>query len=385
MVLLLLPVLMACGSSQKDNHKQAPPVPVEIAEVVEGESLVLLEGIGNVEAFNTIQVRCRVTGELVKKFFSEGDIVTEGQDLFTIDPKPFQASLQEVEAKLRQSQTLYDQARREFDRFSGLYSEKAVSLEQLETKEVDMKSKLAQVELNLAERENARLNLGYCFIKAPLTGKSGKILVDNFNIVNANQDVLVTIRQIQPVKVSFSLPGKFLDEIRDYNSRGPLEIQVFTLDSDKPEIGGLSLVDNTINPRTGMIRLEGRLPNENLRLWPGQFVKVALKLTTTVHATLAPHMALNDGPEGKYAWVVKEDQTVEIRPVKISRRDGVMDVVSEGLRPGERVIVDGQLRLRPGAKVITRAQMREMMQKAGPAPGGSVEKEASRGDKKPES
>jgi membrane fusion protein, multidrug efflux system len=365
-IVLALPLLLACGGSQKNNRPQQPPVPVEIGEVIAGDSPVFLDGIGNVEAFNTVQVRCRVTGELIKSFFREGDMVTTGQDLFTIDPAPFQASLQEVEAKVSQSQTQYEQARREFERFRGLYAEKAVSLEQLETKEVDMKSKHAQVELYLAERENAKLNLGYCFIKAPMTGKTGKILVDNFNIVNANQDVLVSIREIQPVKVSFSLPGRFLDEIRAYNAAGALELRVFTLDNPKPEIGSLRLIDNTINPRTGMIRLEGTLANENMRLWPGLFVKVSLKLTTTYNATLVPQTALIDGPEGKYAWVVKEDQTVEMRPVSVTRRDGTMDVVAEGLKPGERVVTDGQLMLRPGAKVITRAQLREMMQKAGP-------------------
>jgi multidrug efflux system membrane fusion protein len=383
-LVLVLPLLFACGKPQKNNRPQRPPVPVEIGDVVQADSPVFLDGIGNVEAFNVVQIKSRVTGELIRTFFREGDMLTEGQDLFTIDPAPFQASLQEVEAKLSQAQTQYEQARREYRRFQGLYEEKAVSLEQLETKEVDMKSKHAQVELNMAERANAKLNLGYCYIKAPMTGKSGKILVDDFNIVNANQDVLVTIRQIQPVKVSFSLPGKLLDEIRAYHAKGPLELRVFTLESDKPEIGTLHLIDNTINPRTGMIRLEGILANENLRLWPGQFLKVALKLTTTFNATLVPQTALNDGPDGKYAWVVKEDQTVEIRPVKVTRRDGIMDVVAEGLKPGERVITDGQLMLRPGAKVVTRAQLREMMKKAAPGPHGPGEKAAPTKDKKPE-
>jgi len=377
LLICILLLLSSCGDSRKTNNKQAPPVPVEIGEVVARDSAVVLDGIGNVDAFNTIQVRCRVTGELIRTFFREGEMVSKGQDLFTIDPKPFQASLQEVEAKLRQSQTLYEHAKKEYDRFKGLYAEKAVSLEQLETKEVDMKSRLAQVELNQAELENARLNLAYCFIKAPITGKSGKILVDNFNIVNANQDVLVTIRQIQPVRATFSLPGRFLDDIREYNARSPLEALVFTLDSDQPETGSLRLVDNTINPKTGMIRLEATLPNENMRLWPGQFVKVGLKLTTTVNATLAPITALNDGPEGKYAWVVKDDQTVELKPVKVARRDGTMEVVSSGLKPGDRVVTDGQLMLRPGATVITRAQMREMMQKARSAPSGNPKERTS--------
>jgi multidrug efflux system membrane fusion protein len=227
-----------------------------------------------------------------------------------------------------------------------------------------MNSKLHQVELNQAELESARLNLAYCFIQSPLDGQSGERYIDNFNIVNANQDKLVTIKQTRPIKVKFSVPGKFLDQIKEHQSRSPLEVEVLILGSDKPETGSLTLIDNAINPRTGMITLEATCPNAGLRLWPGQFVRVNLKLTVTRNAILVPRRAVSDGPEGQYVWVVQSDQTVSMRPVKIERRWGDSEVVSEGLKRGETVVTDGQLTLQPGAKIVTREQMEKMKEKA---------------------
>jgi membrane fusion protein, multidrug efflux system len=356
----------ACGSTQKESKQGPPPVIVELAEVVQKDSPLFLEGIGNVEAYNTVDVKCRVTGQLIKTYFQDGDSLTAGQRLFTIDPAPFEAKVKEAEAKLKQSQVQHDQAIRDFQRFKTLYAEKATSLEQLETKEVDMNSKLHQVELNQAALDSARLNLGYCHIQAPLHGQSGKIFIDNFNIVNANQDTLVTIKQVQPIKVKFSLPGKYLEQIQGYSAKGTLQIETFVLGSDQPELGALSLVDNHINPKTGMITLEGTFTNPGARLWPGQFVQVRLKLTVSRDALLIPLRAVNDGPEGQYVWVVKEDQTVTIRSIKTSRRDKDMEVVSEGLKPGEKIITDGQLKLYPGAKIVTGAQVDKMKERADP-------------------
>jgi membrane fusion protein, multidrug efflux system len=375
---ILAIALAACGSPQKGSQQEAPPVIVEVAEVVQKDSPLFLEGIGNVEAYNTVDVKCRVTGQLIKTFFKEGDPVKAGQPLFAIDPAPFEAKVKEAEARLRQSKVQHEQASRDYLRFKVLYSEKAISLEQLETKEVDMNSKLYQVELNQAELESARLNLGYCNIDAPLDGESGKRFVDNYNIVNANQDTLVNIKQVQPIKVKYSLPGKYLEEIQRYGAKGSLEVEAVILGSDKPELGSLTLVDNYINPKTGMISLQGTFPNPESRLWPGQFVHVRLKLTVTRDAVLVPLMAVNEGPEGQYVWVVKEDQTVTMRAIKISRRDKDMEVVSEGLKPDEKVITDGQLTLYPGARVVTREQMQIIKGRAAPVKPGPNESRKSR-------
>jgi len=339
-------------------------VPVEIGQVIQQDAPLFLEAIGNVVAFNTVDVRSRVTGELIETFFKRGDLLTKGQQLFTIDPAPFEAKMRESEARLKQSKVQYEQAKREFNRFRVLFQEKAVSQEQLETKEVDMNSKLHQVELNQAELESSKLNLGYCFIESPLDGESGDIYIDNFNIVNANQDKIVTIKQVRPIKIKFSVPGKFLDEIRKYYERAAMEVETSVLGSDKPETGFLTMIDNSINPRTGMIMLEGTFENREIRLWPGQFVQVRLKLTVTKDAVQVPSRAVNDGPEGQYIWLVQQDQTVAMRPVKIDRRNGTMSVISEGLNPGDTVITDGQLTLFPGARIITREQMQKLREKA---------------------
>ena len=362
--------LSGCGKTKKEVKKQNTPIPVEIVEVLLKDSPVFIDAIGNVAAFNTVDVKSRVTGEIIKTFFKAGDPLTAGEDLFTIDPEPFQAKVKESEAKLKQSRVQYEQAKREFLRFQTLYAEKAVSQEQLETKEVDMNSKLYQGELNQAELETARLNLGYCFIKSPLDGESGERYIDVFNIVTANQDKLVTIKQIRPIRVKFSVPGKFLKQIMKYNTNGPLEVQVLILGNDKPETGSLTLIDNYINPKTGMIMLEGTFHNPESRLWPGQFVEVRLKLTVTLDAVLVPQRAVNDGPQGQYVWAVNQDQTVAMRPIKANRRDGNMQVVSEGLQAGERVVTDGQLLLHPGAQIVTREQLQKMKQSAGPEKPG---------------
>ncbi len=377
---LLVAVLNGCGKKQADNNKGRPPVPVDIGEVIQKDTPLFLEGIGNVVALNTVDVRARVTGEIIKKLVDEGDRLTKGQQLFVIDPAPYEAKLKESQAKVRQSKVLYEQAKRDFLRFQALYAEKAVSQEQLETKEVDMNSKLYQVELNQAELESAQLNLGYCFIQSPLDGQSGEIYIDNFNIVKANEDKLVTIKQVQPIKVRFSVPGKLLDRIREHDKSEPMAVEALVLGSDKPEAGTLTLIDNNINLKTGMIVLEGTFSNPGSRLWPGQFVRVRLRLSVTKNAVLVPLRAVNDGPSGQYVWFMNPDQTVAIRPVTVDRRSGDMEVVSKGLKAGDKVITAGRLMLYPGAKVVSRQQIEQMRKGAGPKkPGGPGD-----GTKKPQ-
>jgi membrane fusion protein, multidrug efflux system len=365
--------VVACGKSGKVDKKELPPIPVQLAEVVLGDSPLYLEGIGNAAAYNTVDIRSRVTGELIKKFFKAGDQLVKDQQLFVIDPAPFEAKVKEGEARLKQSKVQYEQAKRDYLRFKALFAEKAVSQEQLETKEVDMHSKQYQAELNQAELETAKLNLGYCFISSPLDGESGDIYVDNHNMVMANQDKLVTIKQTKPIKVKFSVPGKSLEEIRKYSDNGPLSVDALILGSNIPETGVLTLIDNLINPKTGMIMLEGTFPNAESRLWPGQFVRVRLKLAVNRKAALVPERAVNDGPEGQYVWVASLDHTVSMRPVKTSRRNEDMIVVTDGLKQGERVVTEGQLLLHPGARVVTREQIDQMMKKAGPKGGAGKE------------
>jgi multidrug efflux system membrane fusion protein len=348
-------VLAACSKGPAEEKEPPAPVPVEAVQVVQKNTPLFLDAIGTVKAYNTVDIRSRVTGELRRTLFKEGDKLTHGQDLFVIDPDPFLAKVKEATARLKQSSARYDQSKKDFHRFNKLYKEKAVSDEKLEQKEVEMKSQLYQVELDQTELDAAKLKLSYCYIHSPLHGQSGQIFVDDHNIVIANTDKLVTIKQIKPIKVSLSMPGKHLRLIKEYHARGPLELQAVPLGSNMTEDGFLTMINNYVNPRTGMILLEGTFPNEKARLWPGQFVKVRMKLTVTRNAVLVPHRAVNEGPNGKFVWIIGDDQTVQIRPVKIERRYGEMDVVAKGLQPGQEVVTDGRLTLKTGAKVVKRA------------------------------
>jgi multidrug efflux system membrane fusion protein len=345
-----------CSRSDKQAQTEPPPVPVLIAETVQQDTPFFLDAIGNVAALNTVDVKSRVTGELIRSFFKAGDYLTAGQEMFTIDPAPFEAKVKEAQAKLNQSRVQYEQAKREYARFQVLYSEKAVSQEQLETKQVDMNSKLYQTELIRAELETARLNLGYCFIKCPLDGETGEIFIDNFNIVNANQDRLVTLKQIKPIKIKFSVPGKYLDQLRKYHAEGNVAVYVSGNNTEDLIAGRLTLIDNAINIKTGMIPLEATFENTDEKLWPGQFVRVRLELTVSKNAVLVPQRSVNEGPDGQYVWVMNSDSTVAMKPVKLDRRNGEMVVLAGGLSAGEKVITDGQLLLRPGAKVLVKTE-----------------------------
>lgn len=360
--------LNSCGKA-KEKKPEHPPIPVEIAEAIQKDTPVYLRGIGNVATLNTVNVKSRVTGELIKTHFKEGDIVSIGQPLFTIDPEPFKAKVKEAEARANQSRVLYEQAQREFQRFKILHSEKAVSQEQLETKQVDMNSKQYQYDLNQAELETAKLNLSYCYITAPLDGKAGEKYIDTFNIVNANQDTLVTIRQLRPIKLRFSLPGHYLDEIRDYNSKSPLEVEAVVPGTDQVETGKLSFIDNNITLKTGMLNLEATLPNEKDRLWPGLFINVKLKLRVAQNAVLIPSKAIVDGPTGQYVWLVSDAMIVSMRPVKLQMRVGDMEAIADGLKAGDKVVTDGMLMLRPGAKVISKEAMEKAMSQQHGGPG----------------
>ncbi len=369
--------LAACGKQTANSKKERPPVPVDIAQVIAKDTPVFLEGIGNVEAYNTIDVKSRVTGELIKTSFKEGDLLTEGQLIFNIDPRPFQAQLDAAKATLAEKKAALELARIQLNRYTELLNSKSVSQQDYDQRKNTFDMAEAQVGQGEAALETARLNLEFCSIQCPLDAQSGEIYIHDYNVVNAYQDKLVTLKQIRPIKVKFSLPGKFLEQVKKYHDEGPLEVEASALGNHAPEVGALSMIDNIINPKTGMIALESIFPNRESKLWPGQFVRVRLKLSVDRDAVLAPHRAICDGPEGQYVWVVQPDQCVAIRPVKISRRDKDMEVVSEGLKAGETIITDGQLTLSPGAKIVTREQIQKMMEQASPKKPGAPENKKS--------
>jgi membrane fusion protein, multidrug efflux system len=376
--------ITACQGKQDEGKKGPRPVPVTAERVVIRDTPYYLQGIGTIRAFKAVHVKPRVTGLLLEHHFKPGDYVTTGQRLFTVDPEPFKARLREVEAKLNGSQAQFQQAEVDLKRFETLHQEKTVSQEQFEQKQLEMRVKKFLFRLNEAERETAQLDLGYCSIVSPLEGQTGDILVDDGNTVTAYKDELVVIRQIRPIKLEFSLPGKFLQEIMRRQADHPLEVHAILTGSEKPEIGALHMFDNRINPKTGMIALLATFSNDEKRLWPGEFVNVKLILAVTKNAVLVPSRAVQDGPHGQFVWFVKKDHTVEPRPVTIDRRVEGMDVVSAGLEAGDSVVTDGQLGLFTGATVVITEQPGNRTEPTGPSPTNSSGKNPdTKGTRKP--
>ncbi len=347
-------VTAACTAKNEKQHASRSPVLITTAEAISRDTPNQEEGIGWVRALKSVAVKARVTGLLSETHFKAGDYVKKGQLLFSIDPAPFQAKLKESESKVLGCGAELEQANRDLKRFERLFGEKSISAEQLEQKQLDVKSKSFVVRLHEAEREAAELNLSYCSVLSPLDGQTGDIHVDEGNTISAYQDALVTIKQIKPIRVEFSLPGKFLHPIRQASKSNPLEVTLLAPGADSPVKGHLSLIDNVINRKTGMIMLEGTLPNEDVRLWPGQFVNVRLTLGVTGNAVLIPSRAVTEGVQGSSVWVVKPDSTVVPRTVTVARRIEDMEVISSGLIAGERVVVEGQMALFSGAKVAQR-------------------------------
>jgi multidrug efflux system membrane fusion protein len=351
---VLLISLTGCRDNKQAAKPAAAPAIVTAAKAVQGDAPNFLEGIGRVRALKAVNIKPRVTGLLLRAEFKAGDEVNKGQLLFTIDPAPFDAKVKEAEAKVRGSEAQFMQAEADLKRFETLFREKTISPEQFELKLLDMKSKKFVHELHEAELETARLDLGYCRIESPVDGHTGDVSVDDGNTVAAYQDTLTTVRQMRPIRVEFSVPGKFLEQIRRGAGQERLEAQAVPSAGGAPEIGDLTLIDNQVNPKTGMLMLEATFPNQDTRLWPGDFVKVKLKLEVAKNAVMIPSSAVSDGASGKYVWIVKDGGIVDIRPVSIARRLDSMDVVSDGLRAGETVVAEGQFSLSPGARVAVK-------------------------------
>lgn len=348
--------LVLWGCEQKPPQGQqggAPPVAVSMAEVKTGPAPITIAAIGNAKAFTTIAIKSRVTGHLQKIHFASGQTVQAGQLLFSIDQTPFQLSANEAQAILDQNKAQVEQSKRDFERYKKLRKKGAVSPEDYESKETTYLQARDAVAANQAKLAIAKQDLIYCRIHAPIGGVAGKRLIDAGNLIQANSDTLVTINQIEPMIVRFAVPGDRLDEIRGKCSQGKLTVKVAPPGGwDKAIIGHLSFVDNQINQETGMINLEAKFDNADHCLWPGQFLEVRLILSVEEKAILVPFTAVLDSQQGYFVWRVKADQTVEIKPIKRARREGEYIVVSEGVKAGDKVVVDGQLRLRPGAKIF---------------------------------
>ena len=348
---ILLISLPSCKSKQPPPKK--PPVPVTASYVEKKSMPVYIKAIGNVEAYSQVSVKSQISGILTRVHFKEGQFVKKGELLFTIDPAPYEAALKQATANLARDVAQLNNARTEVKRYEELVKKGYISASQFDQIKTNADSLEAAVKADEAIVENARLQLKYCYINSPISGKAGSLIVHEGNLIKANADTpMVIINQIQPIYVTFSVPEQFLPEIKKYMSTGKVKTQVFiNKDTEHPVEGILTFIENAVDPDTGTIKLKSIFNNNDNRLWPGQFVDVLIILTIQKDALVIPSKAVMTGQGGQFVYVIKEDLSVENRPVAVSRTIADEAVIEKGLQSGERIVTDGQLRLMPGSKV----------------------------------
>jgi len=389
--LLFLVFLFACSGGKAEPPKK-PAVPVTVATVVQKKVPVLMRAIGNVEAYSTVGVKSQIGGVLMRVHFKEGQDVNKGALLFTIDPRPYEAALKQAEANLAKDTAQVENAREETRRYAELVKKGYVAQEQYDQIRTNAAALEATVNAGKAAVENAQLQLKYCFIYAPFSGRTGSLISYEGNLIKATADTsMVVINQVQPINVTFSVPEQYLPEIKKYMASGRVKVAaVIGKDEAHPVEGVLTFVDNAVDMTTGTIKLKATFANSEKRLWPGLFVNVSVILTTQPDAIVVPSQAIQTGQSGSYVFVIKDDLTAESRPVVGGRTLDGETVVEKGLQAGDKVVTDGQLRLVPGVKVeIKQAQAAAETPSAAAQPkdkdkehGGSPKPEASVRDKK---
>jgi multidrug efflux system membrane fusion protein len=332
---------------------QNAAVPVATAPVVQKSVPLTVQGIGTVIAASTVTVRAQVTGELTSVQFIEGDEVQQGQVLVTIDKRPLEAALQQAQAALDRDIAQAANAKAQAARYQDLQRRGIATNEQVDQISANAAALDATVGADRAAVENAKVQLQYATITAPLTGKTGLLQVHPGNLVRATDTTpIVTINKITPVYVSFAVPEAQLPELKRYMAKGKLAVTALPPnDTGAPSAGVMTFIDNAVDPTTGTIKVKGTFPNTDRKLWPGQYVNVDVTLSAEPNAIVVPSLAVQTGQQGTYVFVVKPDQTVDLRAVTVERTNGDQSVIKSGLKPGETVVTDGQLRLNAGSRV----------------------------------
>lgn len=358
---LLAAAVLAAACAKKDARAGAvkETIPVTVGTAARQDVPLEVRAIGHVEPYSMVALKARVGGEVTSVGFKDGQNVRKGDVLFQIDPRPYQATLAQARAQLERDRAVAKNFEEDSSRYADLVQKDYVTKEQYDATRSSAVAALATVKADEAAAENARLQLSYCTVTAPISARAGSVLVYPGNQVKGNDDKpLVVLNQIQPVYVSFSVPESSLAAIRQHARPGEkLKVTAAASSSSgspgtapAAQTGELTFLDNAVDMTTGTIVLKATFPNENEVLWPGEYVDVLLTLATESGAVVVPTQAVQTGQSGQYVYVVRNDLTVESRPVKLSRTHGMLAVVT-GVEPGERVVTDGQLRLAPGSKV----------------------------------
>jgi multidrug efflux system membrane fusion protein len=350
-------LLLAIGCSNKDAVQAAKPqqaagAPVRIATVASRTMPVELQAIGNVEAISAVTIKAQISGQLMRVHFKEGDFVKKGQLLFTIDRQPFEAALRQAEGTLAKDEAQALNSKLDAERYQGLGKQGIVSRQQVDAAGAAANAMAATVAADKAAVETAKINLEYTSIYSPINGRTGSVGVKEGNLVKANDvPILVTINQIEPIYVSFSIPEQQLAELKQYSNTKSLKVDAAPQGSTQHFQGRLTFIDNSVDLTTGTIKLKATFDNTAHVLWPGQFADVTLTLKSQPNAVVVPTAALQTSQSGTYVYVVEQDLTAKQQPVKVGWNVGEDTVIASGLQPGQRVVTDGQLRLTPGAKV----------------------------------
>jgi multidrug efflux system membrane fusion protein len=371
------------GKKGKGKGGAAGAVPVVVATAVKKDVPIEVSEPGSVEAYTTISVKSLVNGQLTDFFFTEGDYVHKGDKLFSIDSRPYEAQLAQAKANLAKDSALLAQANANLsrdtsslkyahdtaDRYARLGADGIVSKDQIEqlsaqadalgqgvaADKAAIESAKAQMVADDANIQNIEVQLGYCVMYAPIDGRTGNVSVKKGNIVAPNTVEVLTINQVEPIYVTFSVPEARLPDIRKYMAQNSLGVVAKPQDGNDSsgEQGKLTFIDNQVDTTTGTIKIKGTFPNTNRKLWPGQFLNVTLRLTTQPNAVIVPNQAVQNGQDGQFIYVVKPDQTVDARTVTTGARVDQDLVILSGIEAGDVVVTDGQLRLQPGAAVTT--------------------------------
>lgn len=340
-------------AGKKGPPPAAPMIPV-VAGTAETQNVpIYVRGLGNVQAFQMVTVRSRVDGNITKVLFTEGQEVKAGDPLFEIDPRPFQAALEQAQATKTKDEAQLKGAQLDLERYQKLLPTGFQTRQQYDQQVATVGQLKGAIAADQAQIDTAQLNLQYTDIRSPIDGRTGARLVDLGNFVQAGQaTALVSITQLKPIYVSFTVPQENLVDIRTNQARAPLEVEAYAGD-DKTLLsrGKLTLIDNQVDVATGTVRLKATFDNADERLWPGEFVSARLILATRNDAVVVPAQTVMHGPQGSYIYVVKPDDTVMRRTVQVAATQDNLAVVEKGLERGERVVVDGQYRLTDGAKV----------------------------------
>ena len=342
------------GSVRADEAKPAAPaIPVTAGTAETRDVPIFVSGIGTVQAFNTVTVKSRVDGQIVKVDFTEGQEVKAGDLLFGIDPRPYQAAVAQAVANQQKDQAQLVSAQADLRRDEALIKNNFQTRQAYDQQKALVGQLQASIKADQAQIETAQLNLQYASIRSPIDGRTGARLVDIGNLVHAaDNTALVTITQLRPIFVSFTVPQSELETIRQSLNAGAVTAEAYSENSDKKLADGqLSLIDNTIDQATGTIHLKARFANDKEALWPGAFVVMRLIVGEEKNAVVVPDRAIEEGPNGNYVFVIKPDMTVEMRPVTVSQSQQNLSVITKGLTAGERIVVDGQYRLDQGTRV----------------------------------